>query len=282
MNLILQAIKSLIRKVENAVSQTVTEIGKLKKQLTTLTTDLSSVRMTAQDAKTAANDARNTAVTAQVTAEGAQATAETAQNAANTAKTTAENAKIPVVHITGSGYKGNGVLNGITEYTEGMLITAIFDNALEINVLRVHIRLNELDYVPLATRTFDSSTTKSDQVPFVKKGDVMLLQYANARFNVLGYYNNQFNASTSVESCYDNADVVDKTVFGYKWGCRDEPYNVFVRFTYGNTAENPRLMVGANNLSIVDVDGNPIAPDAIKTDRMHHFVRHNGKWYMMQ
>lgn len=75
MKLILQAIKALFRKVENAISH---NVAKLQKQI-------DSVKSTATMAKTMAGQAQTAAEDAQYTAEAANAAAETAQTEANSA-----------------------------------------------------------------------------------------------------------------------------------------------------------------------------------------------------
>lgn len=73
MKLILEAIKSLFRKVENAISQTATALGKR----------IDKAQSTANTAKTNAIKANTNALTAQEAAQNAQTTANAAQTTAN-------------------------------------------------------------------------------------------------------------------------------------------------------------------------------------------------------
>ncbi|MBQ9082176.1 MAG: hypothetical protein IJY28_01595 [Clostridia bacterium] len=58
MNLILQAIKALLRKVENGLSQTASA---LSEQIEKINTDIEEVKTTADEAKTTADEAKTTA-----------------------------------------------------------------------------------------------------------------------------------------------------------------------------------------------------------------------------
>ena len=134
MNLILQAIKSLIRKVENGVSKTVTEIGKLKQQITTLNTSLSSVRRTAQNAQTAADNAQNTADNAQTNADAAKSVAETVDDKLSTEITNRkeeDNKKIDKKNPTGTGSLS---MNRAANSVVGKNSTALGDGCIALGL----------------------------------------------------------------------------------------------------------------------------------------------------
>lgn len=86
MKLILQAIKALFRKVENAISH---NVAKLQKQIDSVKSTATMAKTMAGKAQTVAGDAQYTAETAQTTADSAKAAAETAQTKANSAYVTA-------------------------------------------------------------------------------------------------------------------------------------------------------------------------------------------------
>jgi hypothetical protein len=78
MKLILQAIKALFRKVENAISH---NVAKLQKQIDSVK---STAKKDAEKAKAAADEAQATADNAKETAEAAQTTANSVAESANT------------------------------------------------------------------------------------------------------------------------------------------------------------------------------------------------------
>lgn len=83
MKLILEAIKSLIRKVENLARVNATELGKVSKSLPSVSNTANTALRTAKKAKSAADNAQTTADAAQSVADAAQATANSAATEAS-------------------------------------------------------------------------------------------------------------------------------------------------------------------------------------------------------
>lgn len=155
MNLILQAIKSLFRKVENSIQQTATVLGKR----------IDKAQSTANTAKTNASKANANALTAQQTAQNAQITADAAKVDAKTAQTTANNAQTAanhVLHATVSGYTAT-ITTSVT--LEDGKIYCLIPDATTSHGGNATIKLGSISYAVYAGVTACSVTSYSAQSP---------------------------------------------------------------------------------------------------------------------
>lgn len=261
MTLILQAIKSLFRKVENRISETAVKISSLSKELT-------DVKNTANKANGDAINAQTMAETAKTMAEQAQTTADNAQNTAETAK----NSVMPIFTTTGDGYNYTGTCDAIKEYKIGMLVSIIVHTTPEMS--QPWLNINKLGsrrlYLTTSTERGDVYTGAQLFRPF-SAGDVLLLQYTEEGWHICNHIISYIGCY--VCDCTTAADVGQKIVpyddhFNY-----DKGGVIYVKFKKGNSVglSQMTLAIGSKKFQVVGQTSN-----AIQINKYSAFIIHNG------
>ena len=277
MRIILQTIKALFRKVENAIKSNASAIVKLSSKITSVQNSL--------------DDKVNKSI-GTLQAE---------------VKNVAELATKGVISITTTSVETNGskktfvaqspYVTNASKYTEdmiGMLFSVNFHDivdkpsSLKINNLPA---LSILSPVTKSTGEFDMKsfvlyTLNGKWDADVKVSILVRLNYwySSYVFEVVGDYS---SASSKVYYgvCTDSNIKVDKTVTYKEY--YTNVFEAYIMFALNNSAENPTLNVDGTKYPICDAQGNPISPDAIQANTMYHFVKFSDfedskvKWFML-